>query len=45
LRFGGIRSKFQLADSDLLNHRIVIEEGIHGAECAEMMQNFFAPRR
>jgi len=45
LRFGGVRSKFMLADSDLLNHRITIEEGILGAECAQLIQNFFAPRR
>ena len=45
LRFGGVRSKFQLADSDLLNHRITIEEGVLGAECTELVQKFFAPRR
>jgi tRNA(adenine34) deaminase len=45
LRFGGVRSKFRLADSDLLNHRITIEEGVLGAECAELLQDFFAPRR
>ena len=45
LRFGGVRSKFMLADSDLLNHRITIEEGILGAECSQLIQNFFAPRR
>lgn len=45
LRFGGVRSKFQLADSELLNHRLIVEEGILGAECAELMQTFFAPRR
>ena len=45
LRFGGVRSKFRLADSDLLNHRIVIEEGLLGAECTELMQQFFAARR
>jgi tRNA(adenine34) deaminase len=45
LRFGGVRSKFQLADSDLLNHRLVVEEGVLGAECAELVKNFFAPRR
>src|SRR5258706_15155589 len=28
LRFGGIRSKFQLADSVLLNHRVEIVEGV-----------------
>lgn len=45
LRFGGVRSKFQLADSEILNHRIDIEEGVLGAECAELMRKFFAPRR
>jgi tRNA(adenine34) deaminase len=45
LRFGGVRSKFRLADSDVLNHRLVIEEGVLGAECAELMQAFFAVRR
>jgi len=45
LRFGGVRSKFQLADSDLLNHRLIVEEGILGAECAELVKNFFTPRR
>ncbi|HUS08560.1 MAG TPA: tRNA adenosine(34) deaminase TadA, partial [Bryobacteraceae bacterium] len=28
LRFGGVRSKFQIADSDLLNHRIAVREGV-----------------
>ena len=45
LRFGGVRSKFRLADSELLNHRLEIVEGILGAECAELMRNFFEARR
>lgn len=45
LRFGGVRSKFRLADAEVLNHRLVIEEGVLGAECAELMQRFFADRR
>jgi tRNA(adenine34) deaminase len=45
LRFGGVRSKFRLADSELLNHRLAIEEGVLGAECAELMLKFFAERR
>jgi tRNA(adenine34) deaminase len=45
LRFGGVRSKFRLADSDLLNHRVEIVEGVLGAECAELMQRFFNSRR
>jgi len=45
LRFGGVRSKFRLADADVLNHRLVIEEGVLGAECAELMLRFFGKRR
>jgi tRNA(adenine34) deaminase len=45
LRFGGVRSKFRLADAEVLNHRLVIEEGVLGAECAELMLRFFAERR
>jgi tRNA(adenine34) deaminase len=45
LRFGGVRSKFRLADSEVLNHRLAIEEGVLGAECAELMLRFFAERR
>ena len=45
LRFGGVRSKFRLADAEVLNHRLVIEEGVLGAECAELMRKFFAERR
>lgn len=45
LRFGGVRSKFQLADSDILNHRIEITEGVLGAECAQLLKEFFEPKR
>ena len=45
LRFGGVRSKFRLADAEVLNHRLEIEEGVLGAECAELMLRFFAERR
>jgi tRNA(adenine34) deaminase len=45
LRFGGVRSKFRLADSEVLNHRVEIVEGVLGAECAELMQRFFSARR
>jgi tRNA(adenine34) deaminase len=45
LRFGGVRSKFRLADAEVLNHRLAIEEGVLGAECAELMMRFFAERR
>ena len=45
LRFGGVRSKFRLADAEVLNHRAEIEEGVLGAECAELLLNFFSRRR
>jgi tRNA(adenine34) deaminase len=45
LRFGGVRSKFRVADSELLNHRVEIVEGVMGAACAELMQRFFSSRR
>ena len=45
LRFGAVRSKFQLADSDLLNHRATVVEGVLGAECVELLKEFFAARR
>jgi tRNA(adenine34) deaminase len=45
LRFGGVRSKFRIADSEFLNHRVEIVEGVMGAECAELMKKFFSTRR
>ncbi|HTQ52861.1 MAG TPA: tRNA adenosine(34) deaminase TadA [Bryobacteraceae bacterium] len=45
LRFGGVRSKFRIADSDLLNHRLEIVEGVRAPECVELLQSFFASRR
>jgi hypothetical protein len=29
----------------LLNHRVEIDEGVLGAECAELLKTFFAERR
>jgi tRNA(adenine34) deaminase len=45
LRFGGVRSKFRIADSDLLNHRVEIVEGVLAVECVELLQRFFGRRR
>ena len=45
LRFGGVRSKFRLADSEVLNHRLEIVEGVLGPECTQLMQRFFSLRR
>src|SRR5579859_2312330 len=45
LRFGGVRSKFRIADSELLNHRVEIVEGVLAADCVELLQSFFEARR
>jgi tRNA(adenine34) deaminase len=45
LRFGGVRSKFRLADSELLNHRVEVVEGVRAAECLELVKKFFDQRR
>ena len=45
LRSGGVRSKFQLVDSDLLNHRVQVTEGVLAAARTALLQNFFASRR
>jgi tRNA(adenine34) deaminase len=45
LRFGGVRSKFRLADSDLLNHRVEIVEGVLAPQCVELLRAFFEARR
>jgi tRNA(adenine34) deaminase len=45
LRFGGVRSKFRIADSELLNHRAEITEGVLGVECADLLKRFFDAKR
>jgi tRNA(adenine34) deaminase len=45
LRFGGVRSKFQIADSELLNHRVEVVENVLAVECVELLQEFFEKRR
>jgi len=45
LRFGGVRSKFRLADSDTLNHSVEVVEGVLAAECVELLREFFKARR
>jgi len=45
LRFGGVRSKFRVADSELLNHAVMVEEGILAADCVNLLREFFEARR
>ncbi len=44
-RFGAVRSRFQLCDSPLLNHRIEIVSGVLADECRQLIQDFFRERR
>jgi tRNA(adenine34) deaminase len=45
LRFGGVRAKFQVADSPVLNHRVEVIEGVLGVESTALLQRFFNSRR
>ena len=45
IRFGGVRSKFRIADSDVLNHRVEVVEGVLGFECSQLLREFFEERR
>ncbi len=45
IRFGGVRSVFRLADSDLQNHRVRVEEGLLAAEAGALLTRFFQERR
>ena len=45
IRFGAVRSKFRLADSALLNHQAVVDEGLLSAEAGELLVDFFKARR
>ena len=45
IRFGAVRSKFALADSPLLNHRVQVHEGLLAAESSELLMKFFQRTR
>ena len=45
LRFGGVRSRFRIADSGTLNHRIEVVEGVLAVECVELLRGFFEEKR
>ncbi len=45
IRFGAVRSKFMLADSPLLNHRVHVQEGLLAAESSELLMRFFQQTR
>ncbi len=41
LRFGAVRSKFNLVDSPFLNHKVTVDEGLFAAEAGELIARFF----
>lgn len=44
-RTGAAGSVYDIASSDKLNHRLVVEGGVCEAECREQLQTFFRARR
>jgi len=42
---GAVRSCYQLADQNQLNHRIRVTSGILEDQCSSLMKSFFASRR
>jgi|SRR5579859_2189130 len=42
---GAVRTYFQVLSNPSLNHQVEITAGVLAAECAEMIQSFFAKRR
>ena len=44
-RAGAVHSRFRICDTDFLNHRIEVREGVLEDECRALMQDFFRRRR
>jgi tRNA(Arg) A34 adenosine deaminase TadA len=44
-KFGAVESKFRLLNDNGLNHRVTVDRGILGKECAEILKSFFKERR
>ncbi len=42
---GAVRSCFEILSDNRLNHRVEVTAGVLAAECAAVMQSFFAERR
>jgi tRNA(adenine34) deaminase len=45
IRFGAVRSRFQIADSGTLNHTVEIVEGVRAVEATALLKAFFEKRR
>jgi tRNA(adenine34) deaminase len=44
-RAGAVKTRFRICDTDFLNHRIEVREGVLEEECRALMQEFFRGRR
>ncbi len=44
-KFGGVRSLYEIATDERLNHRMEVEEGFYSEECAKLMKDFFKRKR
>jgi tRNA(adenine34) deaminase len=44
-RAGAVHSRFRICDTNFLNHRIEVREGVLEDECRALMQDFFRRRR
>ena len=42
---GAVRTLYRICEDDRLNHRVVVEEGVLAAECAEILREFFRQQR
>lgn len=42
---GGVASLYRLLDDARLNHRVAVTAGVRGAECGELLREFFKSRR
>lgn len=45
LRFGAVRTQFELCDNSSLNHQIEITAGVLADDCRKLMQDFFVLKR
>jgi tRNA(adenine34) deaminase len=44
-KFGAVESKFRMLDSNGWNHKVKVDRGILGEECAEILKVFFKDKR
>ena len=45
IKAGACGSCYQLLSGELLNHKVIVDEGVLQKECAKILMNFFKERR